>query len=103
MGRWKIPLRLVALATLCAAGTAARAQHAAAGPAASQPAAELRPAENTALAEGVAPEGSPQGVQHGGQQGGSQGDDSTPPGMVAFFMTETCPAGWVVTQSWRRR
>ena len=25
--------------------------------------------------------------------------DSTPPGMVAFFMTETCPAGWVIPEN----
>lgn len=78
----KITLRLALFAALCAPCPAARAQSHA-GEAAAQP----RPVESAAHAGG------------GAQQGGSQGADSTPPGMVAFFMTETCPAGWFVPAS----
>ena len=78
MGRLKILLRLVALATLCAACPAIRAQSPAAP---KQPPAQPRPAEAAA------------------PQTNSQGVDSTPPGMVAFFMTEACPAGWAVPAS----
>jgi hypothetical protein len=50
-------------------------------------AAKPRPAGNVAVPENAASHSS------------SQGGDATPPAMVAFFMTETCPTGWVIPAS----
>jgi hypothetical protein len=37
-------------------------------------------------------------AQGAGTSVSSTTTDSTPPGMVAFFMTQTCPAGWVIPE-----
>jgi hypothetical protein len=94
MEHLKIPLRLVALAALCAACPLARAQHLAdTTAAASRTAAQFRPAESVAPSESAAALGS------AASPSSQQVSDTTPPGMVAFFMTQTCPTGWAVPAS----
>jgi hypothetical protein len=49
-----------------------------------------------AVLHAQSPAGSPRPDKTTVQTVASTSTDATPPGMVAFFMTETCPEGWVI-------